>query len=52
MTAVPPTPLNPKLKHRPIVVSGCLICRDCREPLIGWRTDFTGRWQGEHLCPR
>jgi hypothetical protein len=32
------------------VVNGRLTCLDCKKPLIGWRTDFTGRWRGTHLC--
>jgi hypothetical protein len=32
------------------VVNGCLICLDCKAPLVGWRTDFTGRWHGVHIC--
>jgi hypothetical protein len=32
------------------LVNGCLICLDCRQTLIGWRTDSTGRWHGTHLC--
>jgi hypothetical protein len=32
------------------VVNGRLICLDCKATLIGWRTDFTGRWRGTHLC--
>jgi hypothetical protein len=38
---------------KPVRVSASmsgLICLDCRAPLVGWRTDFQGRWDGTHMC--
>jgi hypothetical protein len=40
-----PKPVNVRLD-----MDGRLTCVDCREPLVGWRTDFTGRWDGTHMC--
>lgn len=35
---------------RPVIVAGRLLCRDCRRALLGWRTDFAGKWHGYHFC--